>query len=87
MKISTPAKVAGALIALAALSGCQTTRYISTPCLTKEQAAELEKAEPPKVADKLTGKADEDIRIIAGSNIRLRAWGGGLMGVLNGCIG
>lgn len=68
-----------------ALSGCTTTRYVSTPCLTTEQLDELRHAEPPKVADKLTGNAAEDIKPIAGSNIRLRAWGRGLVNVLGGC--
>lgn len=72
------------LLALA-LSGCTTTRYVSTPCLTPEQLAELKQAEPPKVSDKLTGNAAEDIKPIAGSNIRLRAWGHGLLTVLGGC--
>lgn len=79
-------KRAAILIALA-LAGCTTTRYVTVPCVTPEQYGELKKAEPPKINDQLTGKADEDIRPIAGSAIRLRAWGQGLLGVLGGCVG
>ena len=75
------------LIGYIALTGCTTTRYVQTPCLTPEQWQELHEAEPPKVAKKLTGKADEDIRVVAGSAVRLRAWGQGLLGVLQGCRG
>lgn len=66
------------------LSGCA-TRYVAVPCLTQQQYDELKQAEPPKIGDKLTGRADEDIKSIAGSNIRLRAWGHGLLNVLGGC--
>jgi hypothetical protein len=69
------------------LTGCQTTRYVTTPCATPEQVEQLRNSEPPKVADKLTGQADEDIRVIAGSAVRLRAWGTGLLGVIEGCQG
>lgn len=64
------------------LSACTTTRYVTVPCISKDQALP---AEPPKVHDKLTGKADEDLRIVGGSAIRLRAWGEGLQGILEGC--
>lgn len=74
------------LLALA-LSGCTTTRYVSTPCLTPEQLAELKQAEPPKVSERLTGNAAEDIKVIAGSNIRLRGYSHGLLNVLGGCVG
>lgn len=77
----------GAILITSMLSGCTTTRYVTIPCLTKEQLAERESAEPPKVSDKLTGKADEDIRTIAGSAIRLRSWGRSSLDVLRGCTG
>lgn len=66
------------------LTGCAHDRFVTVPCITKEQALP---AEPPKVSDKLTGRADEDIKTIAGSNVRLRAWGQGLRGILEGCRG
>lgn len=70
-------------IAGAALTGCATqTRYVSTYCLTHDQALP---AEPERIKSKLTGKADTDIGIVAGSAIRLRAWGEGLQTILNGC--
>lgn len=67
---------------LLSLSACTTTRYVQVPCIGKDQQLP---AEPPKVADKLTGNAGEDIKVIAGSNVRLRAWGVGLRGILEGC--
>ena len=75
------------ILATLLLTGCTTTRYIRTPCLSQEQLEQQRQAEPPKVHDKLTGKADEDIRTIAGSNVRLRAWGSGMLGILEGCAG
>lgn len=69
------------------LSACTTVRYTPVRCLTPDQLEEIRKAEPPKVGDKLTGKADEDVRVVAGSAIRLRAWGRGMLGVLEGCAG
>lgn len=71
-----------AVVAALLLAGCQTTRYVQIPCLGKDQQLP---AEPPKIGDKLTGKADEDIKLIAGSNVRLRAWGQGLRTILEGC--
>jgi hypothetical protein len=68
-----------------ALTGCVHTRFVSTYCVSPSQFDELRKAEPPKVGDKLTGQADSDIRIVAGSAIRLRGWGEGLLGILEGC--
>jgi hypothetical protein len=64
------------------LTGCTTTRYVSTPCISKGQ--QLPEA-PPKIHDKLTGQADRDIQIVAGSAVRLRAWGEGLNTILEGC--
>ncbi len=72
----------GIVIVLLALSGCATTRTITVPCVAKDQAIP---AEPPKVHDKLTGKADEDLRTVAGSALRLRAWGQGLSEIIEGC--
>lgn len=73
-------------LGLIALSGCA-TRYVQTPCLTPSQVEEQRKAEPPKISEKLTGRADEDIKPIAGSAIELRAWGRGMLGILEGCSG
>jgi hypothetical protein len=75
-----------AILLLATLSGCAPhIRYVSTPCLTQQQLDQQKQAEPPKIHDKLTGRADQDIRPIAGSAIRLRAWGEGMLGILEGC--
>ena len=75
------------ILAALLLSGCQTTRYIPIKCISPEQLEQQRQAEPPKVHDKLTGKADEDVRTIAGSNVRLRAYSHGLLGILEGCAG
>jgi hypothetical protein len=75
----------GAIIALVALAltGCATqTRYTTVYCIQHDQALP---AEPERIKSKLTGQADTDIGIIAGSAIRLRAWGEGLQTILNGC--
>lgn len=69
-------------LAFLTLTGCVQTRYVTVYCLDKNQALP---SEPPKISDKLTGKADEDLRIVTGSAIRLRAWGVGLQGILEGC--
>ena len=69
-------------LAAALLAGCQTTRYVTVPCVGKDQVLP---AEPPKIANRLTGKADEDVKTIAGSAVRLRAWGSGLRQILEGC--
>lgn len=74
----------GALILLfaLALTGCTTTRYATVYCLSKDQQLP---AEPPKVHSQLTGDASKDVSILAGSAIRLRAWGEGLNTILEGC--
>ena len=65
-----------------ALSACTTVRYVPTPCIGKDQALP---SEPERVGGELTGKADRDFQIVAGSAARLRAWGGGLRSILEGC--
>lgn len=77
-------RVAAAVAIAIALSGCATTRFVTVPCIAKDQVLP---SEPPKIHDKLTGDADKDIRPIAGSNVRLRSWGEGLLGILEGCRG
>jgi hypothetical protein len=67
-----------------ALTGCATTRYVTVPCISHDQQLP---AEPERVKDKLTGQADKDLKIVAGSAIRLRAWGEGLQTILEGCRG
>jgi hypothetical protein len=70
---------------LATLSACQTTRYVQVPCVSTEQYQQLKNAEPPKVKDKLTGNAGEDVKTLGGSAVRLRAYSQGLLGVIEGC--
>lgn len=72
-----------ALVALAALTGCAPhVRFAPTYCLTHDQALP---AEPPKIHNQLTGQADRDLELVAGSAIRLRAYGEGLRTILEGC--
>jgi outer membrane protein assembly factor BamE (lipoprotein component of BamABCDE complex) len=71
-----------AILITFALSGCQTTRYVTVPCVSKDQALP---AEPERVSDKLTGNAEQDVKTIAGSAVRLRAYAGGLRNILEGC--
>jgi hypothetical protein len=75
------------MLASMLITGCATTRFVRIACLTPEQLEERQKAEPPLVRDKLTVKADEDIRIIGGSAVELRSWGRGNLDVLSGCVG
>jgi uncharacterized lipoprotein YmbA len=80
-------RAAAPLLALIALTGCATpARYVSTYCLTKAQFDQLKATQPPKIRDQLTGDADKDARILAGSAIRLRAHDDGLLEVLGGCV-
>lgn len=72
-----------ALLALA-LSACATQPLV-TPCITKQDYERLKAAEPPKVHSKLTGRADEDVRPLAGSALELRSWGETLLDTLRVC--
>ena len=74
-----------ALIALA-LSGCATTRYVMVACIDQPQLQRLKDAEPPRVGEKLTGQAQDDFKIAAGSAVELRSYSHGLLGVLEGCV-
>jgi hypothetical protein len=69
-----------------ALAGCATTqRFTPVYCVSPDQLQRLKGAEPPRVGEKLTGQAQDDFKIAAGSAVQLRAWGEGLIGVLEGC--
>ena len=67
------------------LSGCAHTQYLTRSCITQDQLKQLKAESPPKIRDKLTGKADEDTRPLAGSILQLRAYSGMLLGVLETC--
>jgi hypothetical protein len=73
------------MLASMLITGCTTTRFVRVPCLSPEQLEERRKAEPPLVRDQLSGRADEDIRIIGGSAVELRSWGRGNISILEGC--
>jgi hypothetical protein len=75
-------RVALVFLTCLALTGCATTRYSTIYCLSHDQQLP---AEPPKVRGQLTGNADKDLTIVAGSAIRLRSWGEGLQTILEGC--
>lgn len=79
------AKVIATSAAALALSACAPRPVVTIYCATPEQVQKLKDAEPPRVGDKLTGQAQDDLKTIAGSAVRLRAWGEGLIGVLEGC--
>jgi hypothetical protein len=74
--------ILGGAICLLGSACAHSPRYVQTPCLKADQALP---AEPESVKPRLTGKADEDVKIIAGSAVRLRAWGQGLRTILEGC--
>ena len=70
------------LLALA-LAGCATVpKVVAIPCIAKDQVIP---AEPPTVHSRLTGQADQDLPIVAGSALRLRAWGRSLQGIVESC--
>jgi hypothetical protein len=69
-----------------ALTGCATTRYATSYCVTRAQLEQLKQSQPAKVRDQLTGQADRDTQILAGNLIRLRAHDDGLLTVLGGCV-
>ena len=75
-----------AILAALALAGCA-HKPIVTKCVSREQLEQIKRDEPEKVADKLTGDAAQDIKPIAGSAVRLRSWGRGMLDVLSGCSG
>ena len=83
--------VAGFLI-LMLLMGCASTTqpgvqiervYIPqpVPCLPAESIP----AEPPRVADSLTGDAAADLPVIAASALLLRAWGQEISAAMHAC--
>lgn len=61
------------------LTACAHKPIIIQPCVTEIPA------EPPYVSDQLTGDAREDVKILAGSAIRLRAWGDEMRRLLEAC--
>lgn len=73
------------------LSACNTTQpgvrieqvevAVPQPCLPASKIP----AEPPTVADQLTGNAAADLPIIAASALGLRAWGRVMHGALTAC--
>ena len=66
------------------LAACATTP-LTRSCLTPAQYKQIHDSEPPKVHGRLTGKADEDIRVIAGSALELRSWGETELSLLEIC--
>lgn len=80
-------------LALAALlvAGCHHTQPgvkiqrvevpVPQPCLPADQIP----AEPPRVADQLTGNAAVDLPIVAASALLLRAWGRELAAAHRAC--
>lgn len=81
--------LAGLLLAALALTGCATTheRFVTVSCVSQSQFHDLQRAEPPKVGDKLTGRAQDDLKLIAGSALELRTYSDGLLNVIGHCSG
>lgn len=77
-----PLLVIAIAIAALALSGCATTRYVTVPCISKEQKIP---AEPESVKGKLTGEADKDTRILAGGLIRWQSYGRAMRQIVDTC--
>lgn len=63
------------------------TRYVHVYCVTADQYKQLVDAQPKKVGDRLTGQAQDDFKIVAGSAIALRVYSDGLLEVLGNCVG
>ena len=72
------------LLAALSLSACATPT-VTRSCITQQQYEQLKASEPPHIKSKLTGKADEDVRPLAGSALELRAWGHALLDTLRIC--
>lgn len=75
------------IAAAVAVSGCAHTRYVTVHCVTAEQHQKLKDAEPERIGGKLSGQAQDDLKIIAGNNVELREYSHGLLGVIGGCVG
>lgn len=86
MRLFDRVKVAVLLLAAIILGGCATPRYSTVFCLTRAQFDQLRQSQPDRVRDQLTGQADQDLKIVAGSAIRLRAHDNGLLEILGGCV-
>lgn len=82
-----------AIAAALLVSGCHHTQPgvkiqrvevpVPQPCLPADQIP----AEPPRVADQLTGNAAVDLPIVAASALLLRAWGQELAAAHRACAG
>jgi hypothetical protein len=76
-----------AFCALLALTACAPhPRTAIVYCVSPQQYDRLKSAEPPKVGNRLTGQAQDDLKLIAGSAIELREYSHGLLQVLGGCV-
>lgn len=69
-----------------ALSACAPRPVATIYCVSPTQLQKLKDAEPPKVGGKLTGQAQDDLKIIAENTVLLREYGEGLLGVIGGCV-
>jgi hypothetical protein len=77
------AAVAATALALSACAPHPRTALIY--CLTPPQLEKLKAAEPPLIGDKLTGQAQDDFKLVAGSDIMLRQFSHDLVHVLENC--
>lgn len=54
-------------------------------CVTPDQFKRLVQTMPEKVGGQLTGDAQKDFKIVAGSDVALRVYANGLLDVIGGC--
>lgn len=80
-----------ALLVLLLLMGCASpqqaveVRLVPVPTPVECLPVEEIPAEPPRVADSLTGDAAADLPVVAASALQLRAWGQEMHGALVAC--
>lgn len=75
------------VIAAIALAGCAGPRYLTKSCITPAQLEQLKQQAPDTVREKLTGNAQQDVKILAANIIRRRAYEGLLVDSLTLCAG
>lgn len=85
-------KIALQVAAVAMLAACHhqggiEVRTVPTPVPQPCLATDAIPAEPPRIADRLTGNASIDLPIVAASALELRAWGQTMHAALRACAG
>ena len=80
------------LVSALALAACAHTpppqpiiRVSTVYCVSQAQYEQLIASMPQKIGSTLTGGAQQDVKIEAGSNVLLRRFANGLLDVIGGC--